>query len=169
MEEPLVNRVQESGLIQLDLERELAPPKVANVDLSAWLEGGFVLREKHFRQEVKAWDATPYQDHVVAMDCSTDAILPDWAWMLVAQKLSTVEAMAIHGPLERAQTEAWKVAVERLDVERFREERLIVKGCASAGGPGTLVAFTQKVSPIVKSLMFGEACSAVPIVKNRTL
>ena len=137
MEEPLVNRVQESGLIQLDLERELAPPKVASVDLSAWLDGGFVLREKHFRQEVAAWDATAYHAHVVALHCSTDAILPDWAWMLLAQKLSTVEAMAIHGTLERAKTEAWKVAVERLDVERFREKRLIVKGCASAGGPGT--------------------------------
>ena len=89
-------------------------------------------------------------------------------WLAVPGYGRPWPAMAIHGPLERAQTEAWKVAVERLDVERFREERLIVKGCASAGGPGTLVAFTQKVSPIVKSLMFGEACSAVPIVKNRT-
>ena len=166
MEEPLVNRVQESGLIQLDLERELAPPKVANVDLSAWLEGGFVLREKHFRQEVKAWDASPYKDHVVAMDCSTDAILPDWAWMLVTAKLNALGATALVGSMEDARAHAWRMAVTQLNLDDYRDQRVIVKGCATAGGPATLVAFTAHVGPVVRSLMFGEACSAVPLVKN---
>ena len=167
MEEPLVNRVQESGLIQLDLATLLSPEPTSEVDLARWLAEGGVLREKSFREGVTAWDDASLLDgHVVALTCSIDAILPDWAWMLVTAKLSAAGATVVAGRHAEAQSLAWKRAVEALDVEAYRDERVIVKGCATAGGPATLVAFTQRLAPVVRSLMFGEACSAVPLVKN---
>ncbi len=166
MEEPLINRVQESGLIQLDLASMLSPEPVAEVDLAQWLEEGGILREKRFREGVSAWDASSTKGCVVALTCSLDAILPDWAWMLVTAQLTAAGATVVAGSQAEAQSVAWRRAVEALDVEAYRDERVIVKGCATAGGPATLVAFTQRVAPVVRSLMFGEACSAVPLVKN---
>ena len=166
MEDPLVNRVQESGLIQLDLASLLSPEPTSEVDLALWLAEGGILREKPFRASVTDWDASSLHGHVVALTCSLDAILPDWAWMLVTAKLTAAGATVLAGRHAEAQSLAWKRAVEALDVEAYRDERVIVKGCATAGGPVTLVAFTQRLAPVVRSLMFGEACSAVPLVKN---
>ena len=166
MEEPIVNRVEESGLIQVDLGKLLTPRPTASVDLSEWLDQGIVLREKAFRQQVSEWDASALEGHVVAMHCSSDAILPDWAWMLVAAKLQSFDTFSIVGSIEEAQTQAWQLSVEALNLDTYRDQRVIVKGCATAGGPATLVAFTQRIGTVVRSLMFGEACSAVPLVKN---
>lgn len=166
MEGPIVNRVEASGLIQLDLANLLAPAPVEQVDLAVWLDGGIVLREKSFREEVDRWDASPLAGHIVGLTCSTEAILPDWAWMLVTANLHAAGAIAMVGDLKDAQAHAWQQAVKDLELETYRDQRVIVKGCATAGGPATLVAFTAHVGPVVKSLMFGEACSAVPLVKN---
>jgi len=166
MEEPLVNRVQESGLIQLDLASLLAPPPVSEVDLAAWLSEGAILRERTFREAVDAWDASELVGHVAALGCSVDAILPDWAWMLVAAKLSAAGAHPIQGTQAEAEAMRWRMAVDTLDLDAYRGERIIVKGCATAGGPAALVAFTSRLAPVVRSLMFGEACSSVPLVKN---
>ena len=166
MEEPIVNRVEESGLIQVDLGKLLTPRPTASVDLSEWLDQGIVLREKAFRQKVSEWDASQLEGHVVAMHCSSDAILSDWAWMLVAAKLQSLDTFSLVGSLNEAQTQAWRLAIESLDLDTYRDQRVIVKGCATAGGPATLVAFTQRIGTVVRSLMFGEACSAVPLVKN---
>ena len=165
MEEPLVNRVQESGLIQLDLGSLLSPEPTSEVDLAQWLAEGGILREKPFREGVTAWDASSLHGHVVALTCTLEAILPDWAWMLVTAKLSTAGATVVAGKHSEAQSLAWKRAVEALDVEAYRDERVIVKGCGHGGGPGALMAFVARAQPVVKSLMFGEACSAVPIFK----
>ena len=166
MEDPIVNRVEESGLIQVDLGQLLKPRPTAAVDLAEWLDQGIVLREKAFRQQVSEWDASGLEGHVVAMHCSSDAILPDWAWMLVAAKLQSFEAFSLVGTPEKAQTHAWRLSIEALDLDTYRDQRVIVKGCATAGGPATLVAFTQRIGTVVRSLMFGEACSAVPLIKN---
>lgn len=166
MQGGIVNRVEESGLVQLDLAQLLHPRPTAVVDIAQWLDNGFVLREKAFRQGVSAWDASSLQGHVVALTCSSDAILPDWSWMLVAARLTESKASCLVGTMDDAQTLAWKMAVQSIDRELYRDQRVIVKGCASAGGPSTLVAFTEHVGTVVRSLMFGEACSAVPLVKN---
>ncbi|HCL46777.1 MAG TPA: hypothetical protein DHW55_05915 [Flavobacteriales bacterium] len=166
MERPIVNRVEESGLIQLDLASLLTPPPVDVVDLSTWLDRGILLREQPFRDHVKAWDANALGGHIVALTCSTEAILPDWAWMLVTAKLNALGATALVGSMEDARAHAWRMAVTQLNLDDYRDQRVIVKGCATAGGPATLVAFTAHVGPVVRSLMFGEACSAVPLVKN---
>lgn len=166
MEEPIVNRVEESGLIQVDLGKLLTPRPAAAVDLAEWLDQGIVLREKAFRQQVSEWDASQLEGHVVAIHCSSDAILPDWAWMLVAAKLQSFDTFSIVGSLDEARAHAWRLAVQSVDLDTYRDQRVIVKGCATAGGPATLVAFTQRIGTVVRSLMFGEACSAVPLIKN---
>lgn len=166
MDEPIVNRVQESGLIQVDLSSLLKPRPVSSIDVAQWLDNGFILREKPFRDAVAQWDASPLAQHIVALVCTTDAILPDWAWMLVAAKLNSTESTAIVGSLYEAQALAWREAVYNLELDAYRNERVIVKGCAAVGGPDTLVTFTNHVGPVVRILMFGEACSAVPLVKN---
>ena len=128
MDEPIVNRVEESGLIQLDLGQLLKPQPTAAVDLAEWLDQGMVLREKPFRQQVAAWEASSLSGHVVALNCSSDAILPDWAWMLVAAKLQSSGATSLVGSLADAQTQAWQLAVESLDLDTYRDQRVIVKG-----------------------------------------
>lgn len=169
MDDPIVNRVQESGLIQVDLSSLLEPRPVDSIDVAQWLDNGFILREKPFRDAVAQWDASSLAHHVVALVCTTDAILPDWAWMLVAAKLRSLGSTAIVGSFAEAKALAWREAVHSLDLDAYKDERVIVKGCASVGGPGTLVTFTNHVGPVVRSLMFGEACSAVPLVKNSRL
>ena len=166
MEDPIINRVEASGLIQLELKEWIPMPNTTACDLAAHLVDGLILMERAFRKDLKAWSKDQFSGKHVALHCSVDAILPDWAWMLVTAKLSTAGATVVAGKHSEAQSLAWKRAVEALDVEAYRDERVIVKGCATAGGPATLVAFTQRVAPVVRSLMFGEACSAVPLVKN---
>ena len=139
----MVNRVQESGLIQLDLSRELQPRPVDEVDVSQWLDQGFVLREKDFRDNIKRWDASAHNSHLVALHCTTDAILPDWAWMLVAHALHEAGAQAMVGSKADAMQRAWQDAVLELDLEAYRGERVIVKGCATAGGPNTCLLYTS--------------------------
>ena len=86
--------------------------------------------------------------------------------MLVAAKLQSFQATSLVGSLDEAQAHAWRLAVQSIELDTYRDQRVIVKGCATAGGPATLVAFTQRIGAVVRSLMFGEACSAVPLVKN---
>ena len=166
MDQPIVNRVEASGILQVELTSWLQPPPVSNLDLSEWLEGGMVLREKAFRAAVDALDASLYEGQIVALDCSTQAILPDWAWMLVTSKLVGTAARCIQGNAQDAQTEAWLLAIKNLDIEPFKDARVIVKGCATPGGASILMAFVQAIQPHVKGLMFGEACSAVPLYKR---
>ena len=112
MEGPIVNRVEKSGLIQLDLASLLTPPPVDVVDLSTWLDQGVLLREQPFRDHVKAWDASALAGHIVALTCSTEAILPDWAWMLVTAKLNALGATALVGSVEDARAHAAALPVE---------------------------------------------------------
>ncbi|MDA0728972.1 MAG: DUF2480 family protein [Bacteroidetes bacterium] len=167
MDEPILNRVDAAGLMQVDLAKILKPSDVVVVDLAPWLADGWVLREKDFRAAIAAWDIASCEDCVVALCCSTDAILPDWSWMLVAARLESVARDVLVGNESAARARAWQLAVKDLDVADFKDKRVLVKGCASVGGADTLVTFTRHIQGTVKSLMFGEACSSVPLVKNR--
>ena len=101
------------------------------VDLSTWLDQGVLLREQPFRDHVKAWDASAIAGHIVALTCSTEAILPDWAWMLVTAKLNALGATALVGSEEDARAHAWRMAVTQLNLDDYRDQRVIVKGCAT--------------------------------------
>lgn len=168
MDEPILNRVQASGILQIELTQWLSPPPASVVDLAGWLDGGLVLRERAFRASVEAMDVEPHRGHVVALSCSTNAILPDWAWLLVALRLKDVAVTSVAGSLRDAEREAWLWSIQDMDLQPFHDARVIVKGCATPGNDGVsiLAAFVQRIQPHVKSLMFGEACSSVPLFKR---
>jgi hypothetical protein len=165
----LVNRIEQSGLIQLDLSHEASAVGRAELDLAPALWQGLALREKDFRHWLKALDGTPFAGCAVALHCSAEAVLPEWAWMLATQAIHAA-APTVHsvhhcapadlgGPLLLA-------VVEQIDVETYRDALLVVKGCGLQSGPTASMRLIERLRPVVKSLMFGEACSTVPIYKR---
>ena len=123
MDEPILNRVEASGILQIELTQWLSPPPASVVDLAGWLDGGLVLRERAFRASVEAMDVEPHRGHVVALTCSTDAILPDWAWLLVALRLKDVAVTSVAGSLRDAEREAWLWSIQDISVH---QEQLLV-------------------------------------------
>ena len=164
MDDPIVNRVQESGLIQVDLSSLPEPRPVDSIDVAQWLDNGFILVKAipRCRGPMGCFTARTSRRGV---GVHHDAILPDRprCWWQPSSVRSDQQPSL--DPWLR-QVLAWREAVHSLDLDAYKDERVIVKGCASVGGPGTLVTFTNHVGPVVRSLMFGEACSAVPLVKN---
>lgn len=167
MDQPIVNRVEASGLVQLELDRWISVPRVVSCDLATELVDGWVLMEKPFREAVKGWDAEAYAGLDVAIHCRADAILPDWAWMLAASRIVELGGRPHVGAPEAVAGERLIAAIDAADVAEFEGQRVMVRGCASVGGPAALAAVVRKLQPVVKSLMFGEACSSVPVYKKR--
>lgn len=166
MEEPILNRVEASGIIQLELEQWLEAPKVVACDLATELIDGFVLMEKPFREAVAGWKSADFEDKNVALFCSADAIVPDWAWMVAASRIVELGGRPVVGDLETVRQRCFLRAVEAADVSEFEGARVMLRGCASVGGTPVLVAVVERLQPIVRSLMYGEACSAVPVYKK---
>jgi len=126
-----------------------------------------VLREKEFRQYVKnhAWEQ--YQDAYVALHCTTDAIVPAWAYMLLATKLAQFATKTVIGTLENLETAIYAELIENLNLEPFTDKAVIVKGCANLPVPASAyVHISEKLQPVAKSIMYGEACSSVPLYKK---
>jgi flavin-dependent dehydrogenase len=165
--EEIRNKVDESGLIQLDLEHLIKTPTVLPLDIAELLEEGFFLREKPFRQAVKELDASPYTDKAVALYCSTDAILPLWSWMLLTIKLTEVGAVVYQSSVKEAREALFLKAIDELPIDEYQDGKVIVKGCSDGVPVSAYSRLSQRLSSTVKSLMFGEACSAVPIFKAK--
>ena len=169
MEEKLVNRVAESGLITLDLATFKPAQIVAAFDLAPFLFMGQVLREKAFRDAMSQHDWESYRGKVVAVFCSTDAILPSWAFMLVAAQLEGIAAEIHAATPEQVYQQLFSARMrQELLGEEFANQRVILKGC----GDDTIGAFayleaTQILKPHVKTLMYGEPCSTVPVYKRK--
>ena len=169
MAEEIVNRVANSKLKVIDLE-ELYPegPRVS-FDIKDWLYEGLVLREKDFRAHVSGHDWSQYQDAYVALHCSTDAIIPDWAYLLVATHLQPYAKYCSIGTIEQLNTLLYQNIIANLDVSIYEGLPTIIKGCANKPVPdNALVMLTQKLQPVAKSIMYGEACSAVPLFKKKS-
>ena len=168
-DQPLVNKVAQSGLITLDLSKILPDqPPFAVIDLSTFLFRGLVLREKEFREALKDTDWESYEGQWVGMTCSTDAIVPHWAYMLVTTYLQPYAARIIHGDQQTLLTQWSEEALSEFEVEKYRDERLIIKGCGDKEVP--VVAYsilTRKLMPVAKSVMYGEPCSTVPVFKRK--
>ena len=167
MAEEIVNRVANSQLITFDLEDHYPEGKRVLFDIKDWLFEGLVLREKEFRADVKAWDWSQYQDQYVAVTCSTDAIIPAWAYMLITSSLEPYGHTMVVGSLEDLETSIYQDIIHDLDLSDLKDKRVIIKGCSNK--PVPLNAYTQlthKLKSVAKSIMFGEACSSVPIHKR---
>lgn len=168
LNKPLVNRVAQSGLITLDLEKLVKSQEILVLDVKDFLFQGLLLKEKEFRKKVIETDWSKYQDKSVAVHCSTDAIVQQWAYMLIVKNLLSYTTDIYFGTEESLFEKRLLSAIQNLDLNRFTDERVIVKGCSSkAITDEAYLEVSKKLIPVVKSLMFGEACSTVPVFKQK--
>jgi hypothetical protein len=166
--EEIINKVAQSSLVVFDLEDYYPDDHVVDLDVSQWLAEGFLLRETDFRAQLKAMDWTPYEDKYVALYCATDAILPAWAFALVAVHLAPLALKIIHGSKELAIIEWYQDILNKLDYTDYFEKPVILKGCSKKAVPNQVYTLAiQKLIKVSKSVMFGEACSAVPLYKSK--
>lgn len=167
--EEIVNKVAASGLITIDLQAYLpADEELAVFDIKPYLFQEMILREKDFRAALKEIDWESYHDKYVAVTCSVDAIVPMWAYMLLATKLEPVTKLLMVGDLELLKKEVLKRHIDAIDDEAYRDKRLVIKGCGDKSVPADgFLEITRKFRPLVKSIMYGEPCSSVPIYKKK--
>lgn len=163
----IVNRVKNSGLITLDMEDFL--PKDAHwvgLDIAPQLWQGLVLKEKEFRSFIASEDWSKYQDNLVYVYCSEDAIVAPWAYMLLASALHGFAKQVYFGNYDVALETYFIQKIEQIDVTNYRDARLVIKGCAKIPNIEKIfTAVTFKLQGVVKSIMYGEPCSTVPIYK----
>lgn len=168
MADEIVNRVANSKLQVIDLEDFYPQGKRVLFDIKDWLLEGLVLREKDFRASVSNHDWSQYKDNYVALYCSTDAIVPDWAYMLIAVQLQDIARLSIIGNLDHLESILYSQIISELDISTYKNLPVIIKGCSNKPVPANaLVLLTQKLKPIAKSIMFGEACSSVPLYRKK--
>ncbi|MDX1532163.1 MAG: DUF2480 family protein [Rhodothermales bacterium] len=162
--EPIVNRVAESDIVVYNLEELWDGREVVEFDLAPLLFEGLILREKDFRAAVKAHDWAPYEGKHVAVYCSTDAIVPTWASMLVASKLTGRAASVAAGRTADLLRDHFTRALAAEDWSRFRDRPVVIKGCGSrVVPPNAYLLATEKLQGVAKKLMYGEPCSSVPL------
>jgi hypothetical protein len=168
MEDEIINRVASSKLVVVDLEDYYPKGNRSVIDIKDWLFQELVLREKDFRAHVKQHDWTQYQDHYVALTCTSDAIVPAWAFMLLTMHLQPYAKTIVIGSLEQLETSIYQEVIQNLDTNSFVDQPLIIKGCANKPVPANAyIMLSQKLKPIAKSIMYGEACSSVPLYKRK--
>jgi hypothetical protein len=168
MADMLVNKVAQSGIITLDLENFFPDEPIAEMDIKAFLFRGLILKEKEFREALKANDWIVYQDKIVAIYCSADAIIPQWAYMLLASHCSAVTDRYYFGTAADVEQQLFLDKLKALNAEQYRDERIVIKGCGTKTVTGeAYLEITRKLKPVVKSLMFGEPCSTVPVYKKK--
>lgn len=168
MREEIINRVASSKLKNFDLEDFYAPGTRSQIDISQWLMEGLVLVESRFRESVKTTDFTAYKNHHVALYCSTDAIIPPWAWMLLQAELSNIATTVVQGSLEDLETLLYRGIIESIDLTIYENVPVIVKGCSKKPVPvAAYMMITEKLQHVASSVMYGEACSSVPVFKKK--
>ena len=164
----IVNKVANSKLLVFDLEDYYPDDHVIALDISQWLFGGFILKEAEFRSQLKETDWSLYEDKYVALYCSEDAILPAWAYTLVAVHLAPYALKVIHGDKKTAIIDWYQDILNKLDYTEYFDKPLILKGCSKKEVPNEVYTLAiQKLMKVSKSVMFGEACSAVPLFKKK--
>jgi hypothetical protein len=168
MAEEIINRVANSKLKTFDLEEIYPKGERVLFDIKDWLFQELILKERDFRVFVKNHDWSQYKNTFVAITCSADAIIPSWAYMLVASEATVFANKVVIGNLETLETAIYQELLSFLDYSEFVDAPVIIKGCADKPIPNSAYAFLiEKLQPIAKSIMFGEACSTVPLYKSR--
>lgn len=168
MQEEIINRVTNSKLITFDLEEIYPEGKRVVFDIKDWLFQEIILKEKDFRESVNTHNWSQYKNCFVAVSCSADAIIPSWAFMLIASEVTPFANKVVIGDLELLETVIYQELIGFLDLKSFADKPVIIKGCANKPIPNSAYAFLiAKLQPIAKSIMFGEACSTVPLYKSK--
>jgi len=166
MADEIVNKVAEANIEQIDLSDFISQEVVIEIDLKNQLWNELVLKEKDFRAWVKTSDWKIYDEKVVCVFCSADAIIPAWAYMLVTSHLKDAQKI-IFGNISTAKEELFFDKLNKWDISSLENKRVMVKGCSDIPNPNKAFGvLTNRLQPVVKSLMFGEPCSAVPVFKN---
>lgn len=165
--EEITNKVAKSGLITIDLGEMYPQGERVVIDIKPQLFQELILREKDFREFISTNDWSQYKDKYVALTCTADAIIPDWTWMLLASSLEPFAKKIVFGDLEKLETVLFEESLSHFDAEQFRDARVVVKGCGDKPVPKTAyIELVRKLQPVVKSIMYGEPCSTVPIYKK---
>ena len=168
MENTVVNKIADSGIITLNLEDFYPTAEVMLFDMKEYLFMGLILKEKDFREVLKNLDTKLFENKIVALTCSADAIIPVWAYMLVASLLQPIASEVIFGSEAYAQQVILLRNIHALQPEAYQNSRVVVKGCGELPiGEAAYVAITQKLRPVAKSIMYGEPCSTVPVYKKK--
>lgn len=168
MENEIINRVANSKLVVVDLEDYYPKGQRTVFDIKDWLFQELVLREKDFREQVKNHEWSQYQDHYVALTCTSDAIVPAWAFMLLTMHLQPYAKTVVVGSLEQLETSIYQEVIHNLETESFIDQPLIIKGCTNKPVPANAyIMLVQKLKPLARSIMYGEACSSVPLYKRK--
>ena len=168
MAEEIINRVANSKLETLDLEDFYPKGARVSFDIKEWLHEELILIEKEFRQKVKEHNWTQYQDTYVALTCSVDAIIPSWAYLLLTTELSPFAKKIVVGNLELLETVIYQEIINNLTFENLKDKPVIIKGCANKPIPSSAYTLLiQRIQPVAKTIMFGEACSTVPLFKKK--
>ena len=165
--DPITNKVAASGLITLDLENYLPEGEMLSFDLKEYLFMGLILKEREYREALKKLDWQQYAGKNVAVICSADAIIPVWAYMVLTSYLQPIAKNVFVGTIEEMRKHLFLNNLSNINEAEFANERIVVKGCGDeAVEPYAYAEITRKLRPIAKSIMYGEACSTVPVYKQ---
>ncbi len=168
MAEEIINRVAKSPLINIDLEEFYPNGERVLFDIKDWLFESVILKEKDFREHVKNHDWSQYKDTYVALTCSEDAIIPSWAFLLLSAELSPYAKKVVVGNLELLETVIFQEIIQQIDIESYKNKPIIIKGCADKPIPASAFSFLiERIHPVAKTIMYGEACSTVPLYKKK--
>ncbi|MFI5149487.1 MAG: DUF2480 family protein [Bacteroidia bacterium] len=163
----IVNKVAQSGLIEFNLEDYYPKGERVLLDIKDRLFQGLILKEKDFREFVKTENWSSYSGKNVAIICSADAIVPTWAYMLLATALAPYASFTFFGNPEALESALFQKALSVIDVEKFRDQKIVIKGCSNLPVPiSAYVEITRILRPVAQSLMYGEPCSTVPLFKK---
>ena len=166
--EEIVNKVANSTLEVFDLEDYYPKGIRVQIDISLWLLEGFLLKEKVFREHLKNHDWSQYQDQYVAINCNTDAIVPAWAFILVAIQLAPFAKKIVNGTIEDLDSSLYEEILSKIDYSVYENKSVILKGCSKKPVPmRAYILAAHNLRPFARSIMYGEACSAVPLFKKK--
>ncbi len=167
MDEPLINRVANSGIRVLNLEDHYPQEEFAEFDLKPLLFKELILKEKDFRNALKEYDWIQYLDKIVLVFNSNDAIIPVWAYMLISSYLQGKSSITFQGTKEEFLKMHYQKVIDAINFSEYKEERVVIKGCSNRPVPAfAYAAITSKLIPFAQSIMYGEPCSTVPIFKR---
>ena len=165
----IINKVAQSGLITIDLEEYYVPGERVLFDIKGWLFEEIILKEKDFRNHIQNHDWKQYENKFVAITCSADAIIPTWAFMLIATYLEPYAKKIAFGSLEKLEEDIFAEVISRFNPNDFKDQRIVIKGCSKVEVPlSVYIKLTAFLRPLAKSIMYGEPCSTVPIYKRRS-
>ncbi|MDO5655083.1 MAG: DUF2480 family protein [Flavobacteriaceae bacterium] len=166
--EEIVNRIAKSPLVSIDLEEFFPTDACIEIDITQWLHQGLILREKDFREQLNAHDWSQYKEANIALYCSADAILPGWAFLLITAHLQPFAKKIVIGNIYQLYQSLYLEIINEIKLDAYLGKKVMIKGCSKKPVPeNAFIYLAQRLLPVVDSLMYGEACSTVPLFKKK--